>query len=477
MSTTTAPYDVLLIGLGAVGGVYGYVLEHSKRCRVTAIARSAFDSISQHGITINSQKFGKVENWKPYRLVQRPEQATDRNYRLIICAFKCLPDIQPTSSILAPFLVPQQPNSPPPSTAVVLIQNGIGIEQPLAEAFPSIHIISCVAWIGANLIQNPTGPVIEHGKMEKLVIGLYDGEGFSPSFTKDEPCTSGHFINGLLDNNGIGLIGEAREEKRMRGKQEVELFASLLSDGGGEVEVLEFIQPARWGKNLWNGSLSTMCALSRTPVSALLAPEVLPHTLPVIRRTMLEIIYVARGLGYRESDLPAQSVDDTIQITILNYQAKKSSAVTEDEQEELNDDVFEEEEEEEEESEAEKVDPFIDFKPSMLIDLELGRPMELEPILGAVLDRARSKAIETPRLDLLYSSLKISQESAARSHAARLETVAQEKHLHTWAMRKPSVGGSGTSESREAWMKEVVRRAKLGGSVKIQAKVTGKPLA
>lgn len=63
----------------------------------------------------------------------------------------------------------------------------------------------------------------------------------------------------------------------------------------------------------------------------------------------------------------------------------------------------------------------------------------------------------------LYSALKVLQESAARSHATHLNTQAQEKHLHAWAMRKPSVGGSGTSDSRDAWMKEVKRRSKLGG--------------
>ncbi|EGG07386.1 uncharacterized protein MELLADRAFT_35492, partial [Melampsora larici-populina 98AG31] len=342
----------------SIGGVYSYVLEQSKRCRVTAIARSAYDSIQQDGLTIRSQKFGVISNWKPYRVLRKAEEATDRNYRLIICTFKCLPDLLPTTTILAPFLIPfcgtspnDKPKAKPPT--VVLIQNGIGIEQPIAEAFPSIHIISTVAWIGANLISKPNQPtIIEHGKMEKLVFGLYD------------------------------------DEKRSLGKIEVDLLASLLKDGGGQIEVLEHIQPARWAKNLWNAAFSTMCSLSRSPVSALIAPEVLPHTLPVVRRTMLEMIYVARALGYREIDLPAKAVDDTIQLTISHYQGSQSQN---------NEDVFEEDEEEEEGKEETK---HTTFKPSMLLDLENGRPMELEPIVGAVLDRARAKAIETPRLDL-----------------------------------------------------------------------------
>lgn len=477
MSAAEQPHEVLLIGLGAVGGVYAYVLEQSKRCRVTAIARSAYDSIQQDGLTIRSQKFGVIPNWRPHRVLRDPEEATDRNYRLIICTFKCLPDLVPTTTILAPFLVPFCGTSPnekskakPPT--VVLIQNGIGIEQPIAEAFPSIHIISTVAWIGANLISNPNQPtIIEHGKMEKLVFGLYDGEGFGPSVLNDpDPGESGHFVDGLLKEDGTSLEGHLRDEKRGLGQIEVDLFASLLKDGGGEIEVLKHIQPARWAKNLWNAAFSTMCSLSRSPVSALIAPEVLPHTLPVVRRTMLEIIYVARALGYREADLPAKAVDDTIKLTISHYQSSKSQN---------NEDVFEEDEEEDEEEDTKHTK----FKPSMLLDLENGRPMELEPIVGAVLDRARAKAIETPRLDLLYSALKVSQEAAARTHASRLQSQAQEQHLHVWAMRKPSVGGSGTSDSREAWIKEVERRGKLGavdghgkhGSSSLKKSLSGRP--
>lgn len=42
------------------------------------------------------------------------------------------------------------------------------------------------------------------------------------------------------------------------------------------------------------------------------------------------------------------------------------------------------------------------FKPSMLLDLEAGRPLELEAILGSVIDQARRRKVETPRLDYIY---------------------------------------------------------------------------
>jgi 2-dehydropantoate 2-reductase len=42
---------------------------------------------------------------------------------------------------------------------------------------------------------------------------------------------------------------------------------------------------------------------------------------------------------------------------------------------------------------------------SMLQDLEAGRPMEIEPIIGSVLELARLKNIPTPFTDGLYAMI------------------------------------------------------------------------
>ncbi|MBW0462901.1 hypothetical protein O181_002616 [Austropuccinia psidii MF-1] len=499
------PFDVLLIGLGAVGGIYAYVLEKSMKCRVTAIARSLYHPIKTHGLNIKSKKYGETKNWRPYRLTQTAQEAADRNYRFIINCVKCLPDVEPPSNILAPFIASHQKISGNNhSPTVVLIQNGIGIEQPIAEAFPSTHIISCVAWIGANLKTSSsaspndpqTGPVLEHGVLDQLIMGIYQGEGFAPDYlyNPDEPNvkSSNRFVEGLLTPDGSPLEGPDRQERLQRGHEEVAFFADLIRAGGGNPEIKENIQPTRWIKNLWNGAFSTTCTLSRSAVAPLIAPEVLPYTLPVIRRTMLEILYVGRALGYSESDLPAKAVDEAIQLTIQNYQVKPKVALQVDGSAGADNAIEDDDEDEEEDRKDENPLSVPSFKPSMLIDLENNRPMELEPIVGAVLDRARSKAIETPRLDLIYSVLKVSQEQAVQTHVAKLKTQEQEKHRHFWAMRKPSVGGSGTSDSRQAWLDEVRRREGLGqtfdsanrlGHLPLNSsmpskvnKVTGKPI-
>ena len=52
------------------------------------------------------------------------------------------------------------------------------------------------------------------------------------------------------------------------------------------------------------------------------------------------------------------------------------------------------------------------FKTSMLQDVEAGRPIELEALLGAPIEIARHKGIKTPALDRLYGVTKLMAEAS-----------------------------------------------------------------
>lgn len=101
---------------------------------------------------------------------------TESNLNLPILIFldvlytaKLTPDVSPTEDIIRPYLstsTPQDPTSKKP--VIVLIQNGVGIEDSVYEALVvkdklASGVISCVAWIGTNLIQG--GTVVEHGAL------------------------------------------------------------------------------------------------------------------------------------------------------------------------------------------------------------------------------------------------------------------------------------------------------------------------
>ncbi|KWU46631.1 ApbA-domain-containing protein [Rhodotorula sp. JG-1b] len=439
--------DVLVIGMGAVGTVYGYVLSQNSNVQVTAIARSSYDAMKD-GIHLKSDKFGD-HLFKPYRIVKDAEEANDRPYKYILCAMKCLPDLLPTASILAPFLESKHADT---STSVdledgptvVLLQNGVGIEVPLAHAYPHVPIISSVVWVGANLLP---GGVVTHGSLEQLIMGLFTGEGGDPSGAAE------HVESEFADPHGYRQQpdGPARLEE---GRRRTQAFGDLINNGGGCAVVVDEIQPKRYEKNLWNAAFSSMCAMSRRPVSEVVSPASLPYTLPVVRRTMLEVIYVARAWGITEEQLPLKTVDDTITLTIRNYQRKSESPGTAADA-------------------AADTEATLNFKPSMLLDVEAGRPAELEPILGSLLDRARAKGVPTPRLDVAYAVLKCHQAQAVEAHA---QTPQYQEHIRKWLARKPTVGGLGTA-GRKAW-DQAIKRAGLsdagfGGG---KDKIPGKPV-
>ena len=111
--------------------------------------------------------------------------------------------------------------------------------------------------------------------------GLYTGEG-GDSAQSTEAAEDDY-------SDPAGYRGPGGPERREEGFKRTEFFADLLRRGGGAVDVYEDIQPKRYEKNLWNAAWSSVCAMSRSPVSAAVAPAVLPYTLPVVRRTMLEV--------------------------------------------------------------------------------------------------------------------------------------------------------------------------------------------
>lgn len=61
-----------------------YILSQNSNVRVTAIARGSFDEFDKAGIQIESEKFGVIEGWRPYRMVRNAEEANDRAYKYIV---------------------------------------------------------------------------------------------------------------------------------------------------------------------------------------------------------------------------------------------------------------------------------------------------------------------------------------------------------------------------------------------------------
>ncbi|KAI0338877.1 2-dehydropantoate 2-reductase [Trametopsis cervina] len=328
---------VCVVGFGAIGSLYAFALEKSGKAEVTAVCRSNYTTVSQHGLAIISDKLGTRPPWHPTRVVRDVEEAADQQYSYIICANKCLPDLHKTSDILRPLLNTLH-NSP--STSIVLLQNGIGMEDDIQETLRDLGldnpVISGCAWVDVTVTEEGR-TVAQHGN-ERLVLGYHT------------PISTTNF-------------SEAASRAALT------RFCDLLALGGVSPESTD-IDIARWRKVLWNASFSTVCTLTRSRVGDVLAVSEARASLLDI---MSEVLQVARAV------LPAnaavkQVLHDQVAQDIVNNE-----------------------------------NPASVFKPSMLQDLEGGRPMEIEAIVGGILKRAKAKGIEVPRLTLVYAGLKVLQ--------------------------------------------------------------------
>ena len=62
----SAPQDILVFGLGAIGSFYAFILNEAPNTKVTVCARSGYDAIKKDGLQFKSnwEKFGTRDNYK-----------------------------------------------------------------------------------------------------------------------------------------------------------------------------------------------------------------------------------------------------------------------------------------------------------------------------------------------------------------------------------------------------------------------------
>jgi 2-dehydropantoate 2-reductase len=244
MSSTTQP-RILLFGAGSVGTVYLYLL--SKVASTTAVCRSNYEIVKKDGFIINSSIFGQNLHFKPNVVRDCGEAASQFSdpFDYIIVCSKAIPATVP--KLIAPAVTPGH-------TAIVLIQNGVGIEEEYSKAYPNNPIISAVVYMPAT--QQPAG-VIKHGEVEQLQVGPYPSSATSES---------------------------------------AKAFTELITAAGGTAEFYDDVQHKRWFKLLINASWNPMCALALSRDTDVLTAS--DEANSVVLAVMLEIRDIAAAHGY-----------------------------------------------------------------------------------------------------------------------------------------------------------------------------------
>lgn len=214
---------------------------------VTVAIGSSGHSDDKQGLRIESQSHGN-HNVKIDQVCESAAE-TGRVFDYIVCAHKAInPDAIPK-------LFKAVTND---ATTFVIIQNGVGNEDPFHKLYPHNSIISCVTWVGATQV---SPGLIKHTKSEDMQIGLFANADLDPQSEKTR----------------------------------LDTFASLLRNGGTVFQIEANVQIQRWSKVVWNCAWNPLTTLTMVDTQTWLQSS--REATPMTRRLMREVIDVARRCG------------------------------------------------------------------------------------------------------------------------------------------------------------------------------------
>lgn len=246
-----------IIGSGAIGGFYGLMLARAG-FDVHFLLRSEYEVIREQGLTLDSALHGNLQIE-----VQAYASAAD----MPPCDWLLVGAKATSNDQLAPLIV----QAAAPGAKVVLLQNGLGVEEQLRPALRSdMHLLGGLCFICVNR-QAPG--VIRHQALGAVNLGYHSG-----------PANDG----------GAELVNEGAE---------------LFRAAGIDSQAMPDLAQARWQKLVWNvpyNGLSVLLGASTTPLMAD------SHGRALIQALMAEVVQGAAACGHV---LPEGYAEHLFQVT------------------------------------------------------------------------------------------------------------------------------------------------------------------
>lgn len=253
------PIEILTLGMGAIGSLYSSRLQ-SNLTRLHCLTRHETHYIRKNGITIKNPDNSTT--------IFNPDFTYDK-----IDAVKIIPDYIIISTKVLPSinLVDDIGKVISKKTTLVLIQNGINIEDSYTKAFSQNEIISALAFVCVAKVK--TG-MVHHQDYGRLIIGNY------PS-------------------------GESVKAKNLE---------SLFNQHVKCCKVSNNIIQDRYKKLLWNASFNPLSVIHNGKNTK----ELLHHQeiLDVIKKVMQEVKLVANNVGCKITNNDIEkNISDTYKMT------------------------------------------------------------------------------------------------------------------------------------------------------------------
>ena len=292
-----------VIGSGAIGGYYGGRLAQSGQ-EVHFLLRSDYDYVKQHGLQIDSCD-GSFHLDAPHAYCSTADMP---QCDVVLVCLKSINNHK-LRDLLPPLLGPQ--------TLVVLIQNGIGVEQDVQQMFPNVQLAAGLAFICS---------------------------------AKTEPGRVNHQCYGQINLGNYSCRDEALMEQ----------VVADFNAAGVKAGVVEYHE-ARWKKAVWNMPFNGMTVALKTQTNLLLQH---PATRQLIYEQMMEVIGAAQHLGVK-------NIDESFAQKML-----------------------------------EMTDAMTPYSPSMRLDYDFHRHMEIHYLYTRPIEIAREAGYDMPKLAMLEAELK-----------------------------------------------------------------------
>ncbi|GAL35273.1 2-dehydropantoate 2-reductase [Vibrio maritimus] len=251
-----------VIGTGAIGGYYGARLHHGGH-DVHFLFNSDYQHVVDNGLRVDSHygDFSITSNDLNAYSTSTDMPKAD----VVLVALKTTQN-HLLGSLIQPLLKP--------NTLVMLLQNGIGAEQEVAETFKLPFVAGGLCFICSNKI----GPGhIDHIDYGRITIGVYGQSGIDA----------------------------------------LQAFASDLTQSGVEVDVDPKIIDARWKKLLWNVPFNGLSTVLDSDTAKMMDCSEL---VDLSRAIMIEVQHAAKTTG---TEIPMSLID-----TMLSNTAKMKPYLT-----------------------------------------------------------------------------------------------------------------------------------------------------
>lgn len=293
-----------IIGTGAIGGFYGGMLAKAGK-DVHFLFHSDYKEVCQNGLLIDSEVFGQI------RLPH--VQAYQNTQEMPVCdvIFICLKTVN--NKTLLPQLLPPLLS---PNSIIVLIQNGLGMEEDVSKLFPKIQIAGGLAFVGSNKIGPGHIHHLEHGDLN---LGSYNVQNMA----------------------------------------QLEQVAQDLQTAGIKSFATADLPKLRWQKLIWNITFNGMTVVLNTSTDKIMRNKALRQ---LSLEIMLEVIAGARACGVALSDQLAPQM--------IEYTSK-----------------------------------MLPYLPSMKLDYDHHRPLEIQYIYQNPVAAALSAGYKMTRVDMLTKQL------------------------------------------------------------------------